>query len=177
MIYLIRHGEPAAGWGEAADPGLSALGQKQAEAAARILAEAGAKRPVASPLARCRETARPFEKMMETHARIDPLVGEVKEPEGVADRAAWLKSAMTGTWSEAGLQTWAESVLKAVEAMPKDAAVFSHFVAINAVVGLLSGDERVLVFRPGHCSITRLERRAGKLHIVERGQEGALVLL
>jgi broad specificity phosphatase PhoE len=177
MIYLIRHGEPAAGWGEAADPGLSALGRKQAEAAARILAEAGAKRPVTSPLARCRETVRPFEKLMETHARIDPLVGEVKEPAGIADRAAWLKSAMTGTWSGAGLQGWAESVLKTVEAMPKDAAVFSHFVAINAVVGLLCGDDRVAVFRPGHCSITKLERRAGRLHVLERGQEGALVLL
>jgi broad specificity phosphatase PhoE len=177
MIYLIRHGEPAAGWGEASDPGLSALGQKQAAAAARILAEAGAKRPVTSPLARCRETARPFEKMLETHARIDPLVGEVKEPASVPDRAAWLKAAMTGSWAEAGLQGWAESVLATVEAMPKDAAVFSHFVAINAVVGLLSGDPRVLVFKPGHCSITKLERRGGKLHVVERGQEGALVLL
>lgn len=177
MIYLIRHGEPAASWGEAADPGLSTLGQKQAEAAARIIAEAGAKRPVTSPLARCRETARPFERLLETHARIDPAVGEVKEPASVSDRTTWLKGAMAGTWAEAGLEAWARSVLATVDAMPRDAAVFSHFVAINAVVGLLSGDDRMLVFRPGHCSITRLERRGGKLQVVERGQEGALVLL
>ena len=84
---------------------------------------------------------------------------------------------MGGAWAEAGLEGWARSVLAAVEAMPDGSAVFSHFVAINAVVGLLSGDDRVLVFRPGHCSITRLERRAGALVVVERGQEGALVLL
>jgi broad specificity phosphatase PhoE len=177
MIYLIRHGEPAAGWGEAKDPGLSDLGRRQAEAAAQLLWDAGAHRPVTSPLARCRETARAFERQMETHARIEPAVGEVKEPAGVADRAAWLKQAMGGTWVEAGLEAWARSVLAAVEAMPDHSAVFSHFVAINAVVGLLEGDERVLVFKPGHCSITKLERRAGKLHVVERGQEGALVLL
>lgn len=177
MIYLVRHGEPAAGWGEAKDPGLSNLGKRQAETAARLLSEAGARRPTTSPLARCRETARPFERLLETHARIEPAVGEVKEPTGVEDRAAWLKGAMGGSWAEAGLEAWAQSVLAAVEAMPDDSAVFSHFVAINAVVGQLSGDDCVLTFRPGHCSITKLERVGGKLHVAERGQEGALVLL
>jgi hypothetical protein len=33
-----------------------------------------------------------------------------------------------------------------------------------------------VVFRPGHCSITKLERRAGKLHLVEFGAEAATVV-
>jgi len=33
-IYLVRHGEAAASWGESSDPGLSELGWQQAEDAA-----------------------------------------------------------------------------------------------------------------------------------------------
>ena len=38
-----------------------------------------------------------------------------------------------------------------------DTAVFSHYVAINAVVSHLLADDRVLAFRPDHTSITVLE--------------------
>jgi broad specificity phosphatase PhoE len=132
-------------------------------------------------MARCRETARPFEKQRETHARIEAGVGEVRAPAGTsaADRPAWLKGVMAGTWTEAGpgIGAWRASVLRAVEACPDETAIFSHFVAINAVVGLLTGDERVLTFRPGHCSITKLARKNGKLVVAELGSEGALVAL
>ncbi|MEP7210358.1 MAG: histidine phosphatase family protein [Alphaproteobacteria bacterium] len=181
MIYLIRHGEPSAGWGDHLDPGLSPLGLKQAEAAADSLARAGAMRAVTSPMARCRETARPFEKQRETHARIEAGVGEVRTPAGItaADRPGWLKGVLAGTWADAGagFEAWRAGALKAVEACPDDTAIFSHFVAINALVGLLSGDDRVVVFKPGHCSITKLVRRGGKLVVAELGSEGALVAL
>ena len=180
MIYLIRHGEPSAGWGDHLDPGLSPLGQKQAEAAADALARAGAMRAITSPMARCRETARPFEKQRETHARIEPGVGEVRAPAGTsaADRPAWLQGVMGGTWADTGaaFANWRAGVLKAVEACPDDTAIFSHFVAINTLVGLLTGDDRVVVFKPGHCSITKLARRSGKLVVVELGSEAATVV-
>src|SRR5579871_5745532 len=104
MIYLIRHGEPAAGWGDHLDPGLSSKGLQQADDVAETLAVGGAKRVVTSPMARCRETARPFEKLMETHARIEPAVGEVRAPPGVGpqERASWLKGVMAGVWSDTG---------------------------------------------------------------------------
>ena len=182
MIHLIRHAEPAAGWGEHLDPGLSPLGKTQADAAAQLLAAASAKRIVTSPLARCRETARPYEKLLETHARIDPSVGEIRTPPGIGDRAAWLKGVMQGKWSDvppdATLDAWRQGVLAAVAACQDDTAVFSHFVAINVLVGLLTGDDRVVIFKPGHASITKLRKtRSGGLEIVELGQEGALVLL
>jgi broad specificity phosphatase PhoE len=177
MIYLIRHGEPAASWGAHPDPGLSPLGLSQAERTATILAEAGAKRAVVSPLARCRETGRPFEKLMETHARIEPGVGEIRTPVGTADRPAWLKGVMQGEWAAAGeeLDRW-RSVLAAVERCPEETAVFSHFIAINAVVGLLCKDERVVVFKPGHCSITKLARKGDRLVVTELGSEAATVV-
>lgn len=178
MIYLIRHGEPAGSWGAHPNPGLTELGTRQAFAAAETLASAGAKWAVTSPLARSRETAAQFEKLMETHARIETGVGEIITPPGAADRAAWLQGVMTGTWASVGdeLQAWRQSVLAAVEKLPDETAAFSHFIAINVVVGLLTGDDRVVVFKPGHASITRLSRVGGKLRVVELGAEAATVV-
>ena len=181
MIYLIRHGEPSAGWGDHLDPGLSPLGITQAEAAAEVLARSGAMRAVTSPLARCRETARPFEKQRETHARIDSGVGEVPTPPGIAplERPNWLKGVMAGAWSDAGagFLNWRADILAAVERCADETVIFSHFIAINALVGLLSNDDRVVIFKPGHCSITKLSRRGGKLIIFELGSEGGLAAL
>jgi broad specificity phosphatase PhoE len=179
MIYLIRHGEPAASWGEHPDPGLSALGAQQAAVASQMLAEAGAMRAATSPLARCRETAAAFERQIETHARIEPGVGEVVTPAGVTNRTEWLQGVLAGTWEQAGeeLQRWRQSVMATVERIPEGTAVFSHFVAINAVVSLLTGEDRCVVFRPGHCSITRIARQGGKLALVELGSEKATQVL
>lgn len=178
MIYLIRHGEPAGAYGAHPDPGLTELGVRQAFAAAEALATAGAKRAITSPLARSRETAAQFEKLMETHARIEAGVGEVVTPKGIEDRAAWLKGVMAGTWSEAGemLDQWRRRVLGTVEKLPEDTAVFSHFIAINAIVGLLTQDDRIVAFRPGHASITTLERVGGRLRVKELGAEAATVV-
>jgi broad specificity phosphatase PhoE len=179
MIYLVRHGEPAAGWGAHPNPGLSDLGHRQAFATAEFLAQAGAKRAIVSPLQRCRETAAPFEKLMETHARIEPAVGEVITPPGIEDRASWLKSVMADRWTRLGpdFDNWRAGIMAAVEKVQDDATVFSHFIAINVVVGMLTGDDRVVIFRPAHCSFTKLERRGGKLAIAELGSEAASVVL
>lgn len=178
MIYLIRHGEPAGSYGAHPNPGLTDLGTRQAFAAAETLAKAGAKWAVTSPLARSRETAAQFEKLMETHARIETGVGEIITPPGIEDRATWLRGVMAGGWSEtdARLQAWRQGVLAAVEKLPDETAVFSHFIAINALVGLLTGDDRVMTFKPGHASITKLARVAGKLRVVELGAEAATVV-
>jgi broad specificity phosphatase PhoE len=178
MLYLIRHGEPAGSWGNHPNPGLTELGARQAADAAETLARLGAKRAITSPLQRCRETAAPFEKLMETHARIEPGVGEVITPPGIEDRAQWLKSVMAGRWGALGpdFDTWRAGVMAAVERVQDETAIFSHFIAINVIAGMLTGDDRVVIFKPGHCSITKLERRAGKLAIVELGSEAATIV-
>jgi broad specificity phosphatase PhoE len=178
MIYLIRHGEPAGAYGAHPNPGLTELGVRQAFAAAEALATAGAKRAITSPLARSRETAAQFEKLMETHARIEPGVGEIITPPGIEDRATWLKGVMAGGWSttDERLQAWRKSTLSAIQTLPDETAVFSHFIAINAIVGLLTDDDRVVSFRPGHASITKLSRVEGKLRVAELGAEAATVV-
>ena len=178
MIYLIRHAEPAGSFGAHPNPGLTDLGHRQAYVAAEALAIAGAKRAIVSPLQRCRETAAAFEKLMETHARIEPAVGEIITPPGTEDRVAWLRGVMAGNWTGAGAgyDAWRANALAAIDKLQDETAVFSHFVAINAVVGKLSGDDRVVVFRPSHCSITKLARRGGKLVVTELGSEAATVV-
>jgi broad specificity phosphatase PhoE len=56
-------------------------------------------------------------------------------------------------------------------------AVFSHYVAINAVMSQLAGDERVLVFRPDHASISVLETDGKTLVLVEQGREASTGVL
>ena len=53
-LYLVRHGQAAASWGEDPDPGLNALGHGQA---ARMAAALGPMPIMISPLRRTRETA------------------------------------------------------------------------------------------------------------------------
>lgn len=179
MILLIRHGEAAAGWGDHPDPGLSDLGRAQAEAVSAILKELGAGHAVTSPMQRCRETAQPFEALSGLNAQVTPEVSEIATPAGVTDRVSWLRSLMTGSWSDAGpdLTRWRLDMSRIVSDLPDGTAVFTHFVAINALVGALEGDDRVTIFRPGHCSVTRLERRGGVLRVAEYGSESATRVL
>jgi broad specificity phosphatase PhoE len=55
--------------------------------------------------------------------------------------------------------------------------VFSHFVAINAVVSLLSGSDQVLLFRPDHTSVTTLAVDEGRARLVARGDEASTGVL
>ena len=179
MIWLIRHGEAAAGWGDHPDPGLSAVGAKQAEAVAEILKGAGVQRVVSSPMQRCRETSAPLAAKLGLTPVIAPQVSEIATPPGTPDRVDWLRTVMAGTWTSAGpdYAQWRSRMSTFAHDLPEGAAVFSHFVAINALCGFLEQDDRVTMFRPGHCSITRLERRHGQLRVAEYGSEAATRVL
>lgn len=107
---------------------------------------------------------------------IDPRVGEIPTPASIPPegRPDWLKAAFGGDWSEiAGdldYQAWADGVGRAVASHP-GAAVFSHFVALNAAVGVATGETKVAAFRPDHCSITIFEVRDDRLILNEKGRE------
>jgi len=173
FLYLVRHGEPASGWGGVnPDPGLSPLGMAQAGHTARRLAAVRVGAAITSPLARCRETAAAYEIEAAVVARVSDGVREVPTPEGLPDRPAWLAAAMRGAWSDDPLlSTFRDGVAATLLALTHDTAVFSHFVAINAAVGVATGNDAVAVFKPGHASVTILESRDGALHLVELGAE------
>lgn len=177
LLYLVRHGEPASGWGERdPDPGLSPLGLAQAAHAAGVLRARGLKAVLTSPLRRCRETAAAFEMETGGAAVVTPGVREVPTPAEIGDRRDWLAGVMAGTWAEApDLAPFRSGVAAALLAAEGDAAVFTHFVAINAAVGAAMGDDRVTIFRPAHASITVLESAGGALRLVELGAEAPAV--
>jgi broad specificity phosphatase PhoE len=182
-IYLIRHARPLSAWnGGGDDPGLSALGCGEAMDAAGSLLSL-AERPlsiVSSPMARCRETAEAFAARSGLPLVIDPRVGEVPTPAEVADRPAWLKGVLNARWSqippETGLHAWKAQVTAAALGH-EGAAVFTHFVAINAIVSTLIGADRVVVFEPDFASITTLARDGGGWRLQQQGRRAATSVL
>lgn len=179
MIFLVRHGEAEAGWGTAPDPGLSALGHKQAEAVAQTLTGQPITHALSSPMQRCRETSAPFVKASGLSAVIEPDVSEIPTPEGLNDRVAWLRGFMAGDWDAAPavVADWRESLLARLHTIEDNTVVFSHFIAINTIVGHLTGSEKVTSFRPGHCSVTQLRRDGGRLVVDMLGSEAATKVL
>jgi broad specificity phosphatase PhoE len=181
-IYMIRHGEAAAGWDADKDPGLSDLGRSQSEAAAgEIMAREKSVLPVlSSPLKRCQETSMPLAQKWGVEAVIEPRVAEIPSPDlSLSERGVWLRNLMTGTWAETkapqnqalDLIGWKQSVVDALLELKADTVVFSHFIAINAAVGHALGDPRVICFRPDNCSVTLFETVGNRLTVVEQGKE------
>ena len=182
LIVLVRHGEAAAGWDGDADPGLSDLGREQAAQVADELGGPSAGPLVVSPLRRTQETAAPIARRLGVAPVLEPLVGEVPAPAAHASLAArgpWLRTFMAGSWAgahEDGLLAWRDGLLGALLALPADTVVVTHFVAINAAVGAALGDDRVVSFRPGHCSRTTLRLCDRGLELVHLGAEAATVV-
>lgn len=178
-VILVRHAEPAAGWGDHEDPGLSELGAAQAARAAFVLNETGIRRLITSPLARCQETAQAYEKLTGVKARIETAVAEIPTPKEVEDRRAWLGGVLAGKWSDVGplLGRWKDGVGAVLLSLPEDTVVFSHFVAINAAVGLATNSETVVAFKPGHASRTELFSDGISLKLVSLGDEAPINLL
>jgi broad specificity phosphatase PhoE len=187
FLYLIRHGKPAATWGGADDdPGLDDTGRAQAEAARDwLLSRPPGERPervVSSPLRRCQETAAPTAQALGVTVEVDPRVGEIPTPQALANEArpGWLRRAFEGLWREIegdlDYDAWRREIVASLHARG-DTAVFSHYVAINAVVSHLVGDDRVLHFRPDHASITVLETDGERLTLVAKGREASTGVL
>jgi len=186
-LYLIRHGRPAAAWGGPEDdPGLDLEGRAQAQAACdQLMVLPQDLRPVrviSSPLRRCLETAGPTAEALGASIEVEPRVGEIPMPAGLSqdERPGWLRQAFRGAWrdipGDLDYERWRGGVADALVGLG-GAAVFTHFVAINAVVSLLEVDARVLSFRPDHASVTVLETDGVRLTLVAKGAEAQTQVL
>ena len=164
-LHLVRHGRAAAGWDTDPDPGLDDLGRSQAAEAAATLAALAPCALVSSPLRRCQETAAPLAERWASAVTIEPRVAEIPSPEGVpmGERVDWLRAAMQGTWADLGSRytTFRDGIVGALAELPTDTVVFSHFVAINAVIGAALGDDRLVIRSLDNCSITVVEMVPG----------------
>jgi len=181
-LHLVRHGRAAAGWDADPDPGLDATGREQALAVAARLAAMPPRPVVTSPYLRCRETAQPIANRWGTVPEVVAELGEIPSPEGVPmdRRGEWLMEAMAGTWEDLGPR-WTEyrdALLAGARALAsRDAVAFTHFVAINAVIGAATGDDRVMIRSLDNCSVTVVDvRDDGSLVLLEGGDEADTVV-
>jgi len=175
IIYLVRHGEAAASWGEDPDPGLSKLGQQQAREAAYSLASGTLQDCllVSSPLARARETAEPLAASLAKPVAIDSVFREVPSPVPLEQRQAWLRQFMTQQWHEQpeALQQWRTAILDTLSAVRETTIVFTHFLVINAVVGSVMERPETLCCWPANGSITTLSAESGALKLESLGEQ------
>lgn len=179
-VFLVRHGEAAAGWSESTDPGLSTLGQAQAEAVAAALGRHQRRLALrSSPLRRARETAAPLARLLGVEVLIDTCFRELPSTVPLAERAAWLRGIMQSRWSQLDnpLLAWRDQAWAALRALDGDTVVFTHFMIINALVGQASGDERLVVFTPDNGSISHVRLRDEGVEVIARGRSRSTTVL
>lgn len=161
-LHLVRHGRAAAGWNVDPDPALDDLGQRQARDVSDKLFGLGPLPVLSSPLRRCRETSQPLASRWGVDVGIEPRVAEIPSPEGhtLETRIDWLRSAMAGTWSQVvasdgqRYSDYRTNLLDALASIPDDTVIFSHFIAINVVIGAATGDDRMVIASLDNCSVT-----------------------
>ena len=100
--------------------------------------------------------------------------GLARDMDPKPDHASWLQSLMTGNGVDSPevMNPFRARVLGAIRTITTDSIVVSHFLAINAVVAAATNDDRVVCFRPAHCSRTVVEIADGRVTLVELGDEG-----
>lgn len=179
-LSLIRHGEASGNWDSTVDPCLSDLGKDQADEVALNVSQATVPQWIySSPLARARETAEPFGLNWQREIEIAPQLIEVPSA-GVAltERRKWLTNVLQGRWADQAihLQDWRANILDFARSQKYDAVFVTHFVVINSLVGAAIGSDDVVVFKPGHCSVTKILLENGQLSLIEKGEEAATVI-
>ncbi len=175
-IFLVRHGEAAAAWGQDADPGLSDLGRQQAtQATEKLLPKLGdAVQVISSPLLRAQETARPLLEARRAELLINTAFREIPAPVPLTERKTWLRGFMKQRWSEQPeeLLRWRDQALAQLQQLAEPTVVFSHFLVLNAIVGAIEARPETLVFWPDNASITQLDiNSSGELTLVELGAQ------
>ena len=106
-------------------------------------------------------------------------MAEIPSPVGIVleERVDWLRVAMAGTWTQLGISDgdvytqYRHDLLDTLAAMPHDAVIFSHFIAINVVIGEALSDDRLVVKSLDNCSVTSVLVHEGSFTIEEMGRE------
>ena len=161
-VYLVRHGRAAAGWDRDPDPDLDELGRAQAAAAADRLEALGCARAA-------RRDHQPAAALPANRGGVVRAVGDrssasrMRSPRSRRRQVSRWSSGSSGcaprcggTWAELGepYTTFRDGVVARIRALDHDTVAFSHFVAINAVIGACLGDDRLVIRRLDNCSIT-----------------------
>ena len=179
-IYLVRHGEAAASWAQSSDPGLSELGERQAELTAQSLHSRvpGDIQLISSPLLRARETAEPLASTLGQPVLLDDVFCEIPAPVPLPQRQVWLRQFMQEQWAAQPEELWAwrSRASQRLLDLGRPTVVFTHFLVINAIVGLVLDRAETLCFMPDNASITHLRLGGDGLELVTLGDEMVTVV-
>ena len=144
-LYLVRHGRASAGWDTDPDPGLDEIGVRQANGGsrpARVTRPAADRHQPAAAL-----PARPppnWHDCGRSNRTVEPAVAEIPSPrgrgDGRSDRLVASRDARHVDRSRPAYVAYRDTVVSTLVALADDSVVFSHFVAINAAIGV--GDRR-----------------------------------
>ena len=174
-IFLVRHGEASGTYTEDPDPGLSDKGEAQALSMKRFFIDQLPLKVYSSPLKRAYETAK-----LVTGNRVEifeePRISEIpSNTQDLEKRSVWLRKVIERDWDKQPkkLKLWKKQVVSFLESQTENTMVFTHFIAINAVVGHLTNSLSVVVCRPNNCSITILEVSNQKLQLLSLPDEAS----
>jgi broad specificity phosphatase PhoE len=84
---------------------------------------------------------------------------------------------MAGTWTEVANRSgshyldYRDAIGQRVAQITTDTVVFSHFIAINAVIGVATENDAMVIASLDNCSVTTFEIVDGKLVLIESGNE------
>ena len=175
-LWIVRHGEAAASWEKDPDPGLSALGQQQAEVTAETLSHRVPPNVslISSPLQRAQETAQALADKLDSRVvEIDGRFSEVRSPVPLSERKVWLQSFMKQTWSEQSddLWEWRSEILSGLKECTGPTVIFCHFLVINAVIADILDRSDVLQVYPANASFHELSLDEGELTLVNIGEQ------
>ncbi len=172
-IYLVRHGEAAASWGEDPDPGLSQLGHQQALQVRDALECCDNLRIISSPLKRAQDTAQPLATTLRTSIELDESFREIPSPVGIDDRRAWLSGFMQQQWSAQSpdIAGWRERAWSTLFACEQHTAIFTHFMIINSICCQLTEHSATLCCVPDNGSIMHLQLEGSSLELVSIGRQ------
>jgi broad specificity phosphatase PhoE len=178
-IFVVRHGEAAARWHEAADPGLSVAGHAQAQAVCDELSGYGPLQIISSPLRRAQETAAPLAARWGIEAMIDPRFREVPGPSDLAVRPTWIAALMTAEWStlDSNVQAWRATAWSALRDCQASCVIFTHFMLINALVSAVHDTQPAVAFEPDYCSVTQLQLNESGVAVRALGRARTSVVL
>ena len=80
---------------------------------------------------------------------------------------------MTGTWTDLGPRytAYRDAVAAYVAGLRDDTVITSHFIAINAVIGACTGDDRLVIRSLDNTSVTVVETSPDGMVLVSGGRE------
>ncbi|MGH9209738.1 MAG: histidine phosphatase family protein [Acidimicrobiales bacterium] len=169
-LLLIRHARPhrAEGGNGPADPGLSELGRRQAQALASWLAGEPLDAIYSSPLRRARETAAPLADLLGLPVAVEPAIAEYDAEATAYIPVEELRAAGDPRWMELpdDVAEFQRTVVEGVEALVANhtagtIAVICHGGVVNVYLSWVLGATRELFFLPHYTSISRVLAATG----------------